>query len=80
MVQLNLPKNSEVKKGIYYKDTKTETVTKAVTETYNDTLTQAVTGLVSETYSASQTTNITGTLDLDASTEVDVDAGTINLN
>ena len=63
-----------------YKDTKTETVTKAVTETYNDTLTQAVTGLVSETYSASQTTNITGTLDLDASTEVDVDAGTINLN
>ena len=63
-----------------YKDTKTETVTKSVTETYNDTLTQAVTGLVSETYSASQTTNITGTLDLDASTEVDIDAATINLN
>ena len=63
-----------------YKDTKTETVTKSVTETYNDTLTQAVTGLVSETYSASQTTNITGTLDLDASTEVDIDASTINLN
>jgi len=63
-----------------YKDTKTETVTKSVTETYNDTLTQAVTGLVSETYSASQTTNITGTLDLDASTEVDIDATTINLN
>ena len=63
-----------------YKDTKTETVTKSVTETYNDTLTQAVTGLVSETYSASQTTNITGTLNLDASTEVDMDAATINLN
>jgi len=63
-----------------YKDTKTETVTKSVTETYNDTLTQAVTGLVSETYSASQTTNITGTLNLDASTEVDIDAATINLN
>ena len=42
--------------------------------------TEVVTGKVSETYKANQTTNITGTLDLDASTEVDIDAGVINLN
>ena len=41
---------------------------------------QSVTGAVSETYSANQTTNITGTLDLDASTEVDIDSALINLN
>ena len=52
----------------------------AVSETYKDTKTENVTGLVSETYKASQTTNITGTLDLDASTEVDIDVGVINLN
>ena len=60
--------------------TKTEVVTGAVSETYKDTKTENVTGAVSETYQANQTTNITGTLDLDASTEVDIDAGTINLN
>ena len=60
--------------------TKTEVVTGAVTETYSSTLTQAVTGLVSETYNASQKTNISGTLDLDASSEVDIDSGVINLN
>lgn len=49
-------------------------------EVIKGTLTQSVTGKVSETYKASQTTNITGTLDLDASTEVDIDAGVINLN
>jgi len=54
--------------------------TGAVTETYSDAKTETVTGAVSETYKANQTTNITGTLDLDASTEVDIDAGTINLN
>ena len=59
---------------------KTEVVTGKVSETYKDTKTENVTGLVSETYQASQTTNITGTLDLDASTEVDIDAGVINLN
>ena len=59
---------------------KTEVVTGAVSETYKDTKTETVTGAVSETYSANQTTNITGTLDLDASTEVDIDAGVINLN
>ena len=59
---------------------KTEVVTGAVSETYSSTLTQKVTGAVSETYEANQTTNITGTLDLDASTEVDIDAATININ
>ena len=59
---------------------KTEVVTGAVTETYKDTKTETVTGAVSETYKANQTTNITGTLDLDASTEVDIDAATINMN
>ena len=59
---------------------KTEVVTGAVTETYKDTKTETVTGAVSETYSANQTTNITGTLDLDASSEIDMDAGTINMN
>ena len=49
-------------------------------EVIKGTLTQSVTGKVSETYKASQTTNITGTLDLDASSEVDIDAGVINLN
>ena len=43
---------------------KTETVTKKVTETYLE----------------DQQTNITGTLDIDASTEVDVDSKVINLN
>jgi len=52
----------------------------AVIETFSSTLTTAVTAAVSETFSAGQTTNITGTLDLDASTEVDIDAATINLN
>ena len=44
------------------------------------TKTEVVTGAVSETYKSNQTTNITGTLDLDASSEVDIDAGVINLN
>ena len=57
-----------------------ETVSNTVTETYQDTKTEEVTGLVSETYKANQTTNITGTLDLDASVEIDADAGVINLN
>ena len=57
-----------------------ETVTNTVTETYQDAKTEEVTGLVSETYKANQTTNITGTLDLDASVEIDADAGVINLN
>ena len=43
-------------------------------------MTQNVTGAVTETYAANQTTKITGTLDLDASSEVDIDAGVINLN
>mgnify|MGYP005662870255 CR=1 FL=1 len=51
-----------------------------VNEVIKGTLTQDVTGAVSETYKANQTTNITGTLDLDASSEVDIDAGVINLN
>ena len=63
-----------------YQDTKTETVTGAVLETYKDAKTETVTGAVLETYKSNQTTNITGTLDLDASTEVDIDAGVINLN
>jgi len=62
------------------KGTLTQDVTGAVSETYKAEKTENVTGLVSETYQASQTTNITGTLDLDASSEVDVDAGVINLN
>ena len=57
-----------------------ETVSNTVTETYEDAKTETVTGAVSETYKANQTTNITGTLDLDASAEVDVDSGVINLN
>lgn len=57
-----------------------ETVSNTVTETYQDTKTESVTGAVTETYAANQTTKITGTLDLDASTEVDIDAGVINLN
>ena len=57
-----------------------ETVSNTVTETYEDAKTETVTGAVSETYKANQTTNITGTLDLDASTEVDIDAGVISLN
>ena len=51
-----------------------------VKEVIKGKMTQEVTGAVSETYKANQTTNITGTLDLDASTEVDIDAGVINLN
>ena len=51
-----------------------------VNEVIKGSLTQKVTGAVSETYEASQKTNITGTLDLDASTEVDIDAATINMN
>ena len=62
------------------KGTLTQNVTGAVSETYKDTKTETVTGAVSETYEANQTTNITGTLDLDASTEVDIDAATINMN
>ena len=54
--------------------------TGAVIETFSSTLTTTVTAAVSETFGAGQTTNITGTLDLDASTEVDIDAATINLN
>ena len=42
--------------------------------------TEVVTGAVSETYKKNQTTDITGTLDLNASTEVDIDSGVINLN
>ena len=44
------------------------------------TKTETVTKKVTETYLADQQTNITGTLDIDASTEVDVDSGIINLN
>ena len=62
------------------KGTLTQNVTGAVSETYKDTKTETVTGAGSETYKANQTTNITGTLDLDASTEVDIDAATINMN
>jgi len=62
------------------KGTLTQDVTGAVSETYKDTKTENVTGAVTETYAANQTTNITGTLDLDASSEVDIDAGVINLN
>ena len=51
-----------------------------MSETYKDTKTETVTGAVSETYEANQTTSITGTLDLDASSEIDMDAGTINMN
>ena len=51
-----------------------------VKEVIKGKMTQEVTGAVSETYKANQTTNITGTLDLDASSEVDIDAGVINLN
>ena len=57
-----------------------ETVSNTVTETYQDAKTENVTGAVTETYAANQTTKITGTLDLDASSEVDIDAGVINLN
>ena len=62
------------------KGTLTQDVTGAVSETYKDTKTENVTGAVTETYAANQTTKITGTLDLDASSEVDIDAGVINLN
>ena len=58
----------------------TEVIKGNSTQTVSGTLTQSVTGAVSETYSANQTTNITGTLDLDASTEVDIDSDIINLN
>ena len=58
----------------------TEVIKGNSTQTVSGTLTQSVTGAVSETYSANQTTNITGTLDLDASTEVDIDSPLINLN
>ena len=58
----------------------TEVIKGNSTQTVSGTLTQSVTGAVSETYSANQTTNITGTLDLDASTEVDIDSALINLN
>lgn len=44
------------------------------------TLGEVIDGQVTETYGSNQTTNITGTLDLDASTELDLDAPTINLN
>jgi len=44
------------------------------------TLGEVIDGQVTETYGSNQTTNITGTLDLDASTEVDIDSATINLN
>lgn len=44
------------------------------------TKTEVVKGKVTETYMNNQQTTITGTLDLDASTEIDADAGVINLN
>ena len=50
------------------------------TENIKGKLTQTVDDSVTETYKNNQTTNITGTLDLDASTEIDADAGVINLN
>ena len=54
---------------------------KAMTiKTEADGLNITSTGAVTETFSAGQTTNITGTLDLNATTEVDIDAATINLN
>jgi hypothetical protein len=55
-------------------------ITGTVQEKYNSTLTTAITGAVSESYLGGQTTTITGTLDLDASSEIDMDAGTINMN
>ena len=66
---------NEVIKGTY-----TQTVTGAVTETYNSTKTETVEDKVSETYKKDQQTNVTGTIDIDATTEVDIDAGEINLN
>jgi hypothetical protein len=51
-----------------------------VIENIKGTLTQTVDGTVTETYKNNQKTDITGTLDLDASTEIDADAGVINLN
>ncbi len=74
----NIQVDGDVKEVI--KGKLTQTVTGSVSETYEDTKTENVTGAVSETYKANQTTNITGTLDLDASSEVDIDAGVINLN
>ena len=44
------------------------------------TTTHGSAGAVTETYESGQTTNITGTLDLNASTEVDIDSALINLN
>ncbi|MDP7367289.1 MAG: hypothetical protein QGH83_08510, partial [Candidatus Pacebacteria bacterium] len=37
-------------------------------------------GLVTETFRASHTSDVTGTLDLNVSTEVDIDSAIINLN
>ena len=49
-------------------------------KTEADGLTIYSEGLVTETFKASHTNNTTGTLDLNVSTEVDIDSALINLN
>ena len=57
-----------------------DTFEQAVNETYNQKLITKVTKAVEETFTGGQKTLITGTLDLDATTEVDIRSATINLN
>ena len=61
-------------------DEDSPTFEQAVNETYNQKLITKVTKAVEETFTGGQKTLITGTLDLDATTEVDIQSGTVNLN
>jgi len=57
-----------------------ETIDQSVTEIYQSTKDETVTGKVTEVYKDSQQTSVTGVRDLDATDEIDCDAGIINLN
>ena len=57
-----------------------DTFEQAVNETYNQKLITKVTKAVEETFTGGQKTLITGTLDLDATTEVDIRSAAVNLN
>lgn len=63
-----------------YKATKTETVDGNVTENYKSSKSEEVGGSVTENYKSNQNTKVGSTRKLEASSQIDMDAGTINLN
>lgn len=57
-----------------------ETVNEEVSENYKKTKSEEVGGDVTEKYKANQNTKVGTTRKLEASSQIDMDAGTINLN